>query len=76
MESLSCPRPYYFFHSSGLYYERAAHRKQLKLAVEIVDTVYETFMILHWLSELLQLIFNIASGQKKPKHTKKNKKRK
>lgn len=49
MELLSCPRPYYFFHYSVLHYERAALRKLLKLAVEIVDTMYETFMIFHWL---------------------------
>lgn len=36
----------------------------LNLAVEVVDTIYEMFTIFHWLSELLQLIFNITSSQK------------
>lgn len=53
MESWSSPRPYYFFHYSGLPYERAALRKLLKLAIEMVDTIYGAFMIFHWLSELL-----------------------
>lgn len=69
MESLSCPRPYYFFHYSGLHYERAVLRKLLKSAVEIVDTISETFRIFHWLSELLQLIFNVTSGQKQKRKT-------
>lgn len=39
MESLSCPRPYYFFHYSGLRYKSAALRKLLKLAADCVDTI-------------------------------------
>lgn len=39
MESLSCPRPYYFFHYSGLCYKGAAPRKLLKLAADCVDII-------------------------------------
>lgn len=61
MEPLSSPRPYYFFHYPGLPYEPAAPRKLLKLAAEMADTIYETLVIFHWLSELLQLISTITS---------------